>query len=208
MKKEHMAKTELEKRLEAEAAAEAATSPDSAEPEAQAVPVADEALAAATAERDAYKDQLLRLRAEFDNYRKRMAKENERVRQTAAESLIRDLLPAVDNLERALAHAGSNGDGAGLAEGVGMIQKQLCDTLARHGLAPIPAMGEPFDPAVHEALACLPSADVPPNHVCQEFQKGYRLGGHVLRPSQVAVSSAPPQPEADDVDGETSDEQE
>lgn len=147
-------------------------------------------LAVCAAERDGFKDQLLRARAEFDNYRKRIARDSEQARLAAAQGLIRDLLPVADNLERALEHAGA-GDG-GLAEGVRMILRQFLDVLAARGLSSIPALGEPFDPNVHEGLAIQPSDGHPANTVMSEYERGYMLGGQVLRPAKVVVSSGPP----------------
>ncbi len=146
-------------------------------------------LAALRDERDDLKEQALRARAEFENYRKRMARESERIRKTAAEGLMRDLLPIVDNLERALSHVEDKSDG--LAQGVEMIVKQFADVLSAKGLEVIPAKGEPFDPNIHEALTHQPSDEFPADTVMEEFQRGYRLGDYVLRPTQVVVSSGP-----------------
>ncbi|MDP7638532.1 MAG: nucleotide exchange factor GrpE [Candidatus Hydrogenedentes bacterium] len=133
------------------------------------------------------KDQLLRGRAEFDNYRKRVARDNERVRKMAAQGLIGDLLPALDNLELALQH--KDDASGGLWEGVEMVSRLLAEILAARGLEPIMAEGAPFDPNVHEAVAQVPSEDVAEGEVVQEFQRGYMLGDQVLRPSKVTVSS-------------------
>lgn len=141
-------------------------------------------------ERDALSDQLLRARAEFDNYRKRMAREAERTRQLAAEALIRDILPVVDHLELALRHADDH-PGA-LGEGVAMVLRQFQDVLGRHGLEPIAAQGQPFDPTVHEAVMQRESEEAPANVVLEEFQRGYRLGQMVLRPAKVVVSMGAP----------------
>ncbi|HIJ64516.1 MAG TPA: nucleotide exchange factor GrpE [Candidatus Hydrogenedentes bacterium] len=195
-------KTELEKRLEEEVKehlksaasgeAEEAVGAEVAAEEGTLEAVTDaEAAAALTSERDELRDQLLRLRAEFDNFRKRMAREAERVRKTAAEALLLDVLPVVDHLELALEHAGG-GNGA-LAEGVAMVLEQFHAVLKRNGVEPIPALGEAFDPNVHEAVMQMASEDVPQDCVMQEFQKGYMLGGMVLRPSKVVVSSGPPE---------------
>lgn len=197
-------KTELEKRLEAEIAAAAAQEQEPAVPAAPegvtevtpspaSTPSAEEQLATVTAERDNLKDQFLRTLADFDNYRKRTTRDMERVRKTAAEDLVRDLLPVLDNLERALAHAADVTDG--FAQGVQMVHKQLCEALAARGLEPIPALGETFDPNVHEALAQQPSEEFPANTVMAEWQRGYRMGALVLRPSRVVVSSGPLQDE-------------
>jgi len=144
-------------------------------------------LARVTAERDALKDQLLRARADFDNFRKRVLREGEQARVAAAQGIVRDLLPVADNLERALNHAE---DTSGpLAEGVVMVLRQFMDVLTARGLEPIPAMGVPFDPNVHEALSYLPSEEHAAGVVMSEFERGYRLGSAVLRPSRVVVSS-------------------
>lgn len=196
-------KTELEKRLEAEAQAEAeaeaeaeveagveaaAATGESPGPEPAPEPAVD--VEALQKERDAIADQLLRARAEFDNYRKRMAREAERTRQVAAESLIRDILPVVDHLELAMRH---KDDHAGaLADGVAMVLRQFHEVLGKHGLEPIAAHGEPFDPTVHEAVMQRESGEVPPESVVEEFQRGYRLGPMVLRPAKVVVSVGPP----------------
>jgi len=151
----------------------------------------EEEVEALIAERDELQDLLLRTRAEFDNFRKRVAREAERVRKTAAQSLVHDLLPVVDNLERALDHASD--DSGGFAQGVEMVFKQMCDILGRNGLEPIPAVGRPFDPNVHEAVMRAASEEIPADHVAQEFQRGYRLGAYVLRPSKVVVSAGAPE---------------
>lgn len=136
------------------------------------------------------KDQMLRARADFDNYRKRMAREMERVRKTAAEMLIHDLLPGIDNLDLALQHADDKS--TGLAQGVEMVFKQLRDALGGHGLTPIDALGKPFDPNVHEAVSQVPSDEYEKDHVAHVFQSGYTLGDVVLRPSKVVVSTGKP----------------
>jgi molecular chaperone GrpE len=196
-------KTDLEKRLEeelrAQAAAASAGRRNDEEPdellldEEEDLPemIPDFDVDALVLERDDLKNQLLRSRAEFDNYRKRVAREAEQARLRAAESLLRDLLPVVDNLELAVQHAD---EGAGsLAEGIRMVVRQFHDVLRRAGVEPISAVGETFDPSVHEAVMQAPSAEVAPNTVAQEFQKGYRLGEYVLRPARVVVSSGGPE---------------
>lgn len=137
-------------------------------------------------ERDSLKDQVLRTRAEFDNYRKRLAREAEQNKKMATEDLVRDLLPILDNLELALEHGSENAEG--LREGVQMICNQLYEALRRHGLETIESKGVRFDPNVHEALMQAPSDEVPESHVLQTFQKGYRLSDRVIRPAKVVVS--------------------
>ncbi len=152
-------------------------------------------LGKALAERDEARDQLLRFRAEFDNYRKRMIREGEQIRKTAARNLIEDLLPVLDNLERALGHAADPVNDPVL-QGVDMVVKSLHEKLAGHGLERITALGQPFDPNIHEALAHQASEEHPPDTVVAEYDRGYRLGDTVLRPAKVAVSSGPAETES------------
>lgn len=192
---ERQAAVETVEESEIAAESEALPDPDSEIPEAvvsdaDSTESGDSALQAMQAERDALQDQLLRARAEFDNFRRRVARENEQLRTTAAQGLVRDLLPIVDNMERALSHVEDKTDG--LALGIEMVMKQFTGVLAARGLEPIAAKGEPFNPHVHEALTHQPSAEYPADTVMEEFQRGYRLGDFVLRPSQVVVSSGPP----------------
>jgi len=147
-------------------------------------------IAALTAERDLLRDQLLRLRADFDNFRKRVLRETETMRSTAARETIRSLLPVRDNLERALTH--DPADGAAFAEGVRMILRQFDEALAAQGLEAIEAEGQDFDPNVHEALTYAPSETVPAGRVATVYERGYRIGGVLLRPARVVVSSGPP----------------
>jgi molecular chaperone GrpE len=186
---------------------------DDVEASAEATDVAEEA--AAEPEPDpfakmgeeiaALKDQLLRARAEFDNFRKRKAREMDQLRKTAASGLIRDLLPVVDNLERALEHAEDRS--TGLAQGVEMVLKQLCDTLTQQGLEPIEAMGQPFDPNLHEAMTHQPSEEHDADMVMLEYERGYKLGDGVLRPAKVVVSSGPAAPAAPAEETETETDQ-
>ena len=209
--KEKMQKTEFEKMLERKAAEEAtqkekeqvtAQSVETATPDDGSADTVEPASASADelqAELDQLKDQLLRARAEFDNYRKRILREMEQVRQTASLNLVRVLLPILDNLERALAHASEEDV---LAEGVRLVYKQLMDALSAEGLAPIPARGELFDPTVHEALATVPSEEIAQGFVAEEYERGYKLSTMVVRPSKVIVSAGP-SVEAADAPGET-----
>ena len=145
---------------------------------------------AAAAEAARLSDQLLRARAEFDNYRKRVARDNERMRQLAAGDLIKNLLPIADNLDLALQHVSDPDDS--LAQGVGMVLNQFSEALQQAGLEVIAAEGEVFDPNIHEAMLQEESNDVPAGSVLREFQRGYRLGDLVLRPTKVVVSSGSP----------------
>jgi molecular chaperone GrpE len=147
-------------------------------------------LAQALKQRDEYFDQLQRSRAEFANYQKRAKSQAESDRLYAVGSLARDLLDGLDNLERAT-DALKAAAPAGIAEGLTMVHKQLLATLAKHGVEPIAALGQPFDPNQHEALVQQPDAGRPEGTVVNELGKGYRLHDRVLRPSKVAVSVKP-----------------
>jgi molecular chaperone GrpE len=143
-----------------------------------------------TRERDDYREQALRSRADFANYQKRAKQQADVDRVYAVGSLARDLLDPLDNLARAIDHLRDSGV-EGITAGLDMVQKQLLDVLAKHGVEPIPALGTPFDPNLHDALLQQPSADQPEGMVVGELSKGYKIGDRVLRPSKVAVSSRP-----------------
>jgi molecular chaperone GrpE len=136
-------------------------------------------------------ERWLRERADLENLKKRAARERAETMKFANESVLRDLLPIVDNLERAVAHAESGGDGQPLVEGVALVLKSLLDVLERHGVKRIEAKGTPFDPAQHEAMAHVESAEHEPNSVIEEHQPGYRLQERLLRPALVSVAKAP-----------------
>jgi len=136
-------------------------------------------------------DLYLRSRADFDNFRKRSQREKEDLAKFSNENLIREILPVLDNLERAVEHAGES-DGT-LLEGVTMTLEQMRKGLEKFGLVPFEAKGELFDPARHEAMGQLESDEVPPNTVLQEMQKGYLLNERLLRPALVMIAKAPAQ---------------
>jgi molecular chaperone GrpE len=142
-------------------------------------------------------DTLQRLQAEFDNYRKRAAREQEQLVARAHERLVKELLPVVDNLERAL-DAAEHHEEAKLEEGVRLVHRALADALHREGLAEIETNGK-FDPHVHEALLTQPS-EADEGSVIEVLQKGYRLGDRVLRPSRVVVAG----PTEDTANGDSS----
>jgi molecular chaperone GrpE len=143
-------------------------------------------LAEVTRERDLYLDALQRLKAEFDNYRKRAAREQQDIVSRAAERLVKELLPVLDDLERALAAVDQHEE-AKLEEGVRLVQRALADVLEREGLAEIETNGK-FDPHIHEALLAQPADDVESGGVVQVLQKGYRLGDKVLRPARAIIA--------------------
>jgi molecular chaperone GrpE len=154
---------------------------------------ADE-LALALRQRDEYLDALQRLKAEFENFRKRSERERQEFTKRATEQLVKQLLPVVDDLERAL-EAAAEHEGERLEEGVRLVHRALTDALAREGLVEVPANGA-FDPHTQEALLAQPSAE-PEGTVIQVLQKGYTLGDRVLRPARVVVSAGSPETGAD-----------
>jgi molecular chaperone GrpE len=152
-------------------------------------PAGDE-IAELKKERDDYREQALRCRADFANYQKRAKQQADADRVYAVGSLVKDLLDPLDNLARAIDHLRDSGV-EGITAGLDMVQKQLLEVLAKHGVELIPAMGRPFDPNLHDALMQQPSADHPENTVVNELSKGYKIHDRVLRPSKVAVSTRP-----------------
>jgi molecular chaperone GrpE len=143
-------------------------------------------------ELEAANDRALRARAEIDNVRKRARRELNDELRYANLPLLRELLPVLDNIQRAIQAAEKNPDGSGLLEGVRMVAQSLQSTLARFDCQRIEALSRPFDPQFHEALAQLPSSDVPAGTVLEVVQEGFTLHDRVVRPAQVIVSSGPP----------------
>jgi molecular chaperone GrpE len=139
-------------------------------------------------------EKWLRERADLENLKRRATRERDDLRKFANEQVLKDLLPVVDNLERAVQHARGGGNGEPVVEGVAMVLKTFVDVLQRHGLTRVPAEGEPFDPVHHEAMAQVESAEHPPNSVVAEHQAGYRLHDRLLRPALVTVSRPPAGP--------------
>ena len=133
-------------------------------------------------------ERLLRTAADLENYKKRAAKEKEDWTKFANEDLLRVILPFIDNLERAANHAQKVVDTGVLIEGVRLTLQQLLQALNKFGLSSFESVGKPFDPAVHEAMLVVETDQVEPNHVTEEFQKGYLLNDRLLRPATVSVS--------------------
>ncbi|WP_333871301.1 nucleotide exchange factor GrpE [Desulforamulus putei] len=133
-------------------------------------------------------NRALRLQADYENLRRRTRQEREDLLKFGAEHLIKNLLPVLDNFERALASAGDGGEK--FISGVEMIHRQLNDILSAEGLAPIPAKGEPFDPNLHEAVMQVEDTGEPENTVVEELRRGYYLKGKVIRPSMVKVAKS------------------
>ncbi len=140
-------------------------------------------------------DRLLRLAADFENYKKRAVRDKEDWTKFANEDLLRTILPFIDNLERAINHAQKTSDTGVLIEGVRLTIQQILQSLNKFGLSSFQSVGKPFDPTVHEAMLVVETDKHEPNQVVEEFQKGYLLNDRLLRPATVSVSK-PPEKEA------------
>ncbi len=182
-------------RAVAEASAENAP-PSQEASEATAVLDDLEALRERTAtlekERDEFRALLQRTRADFENYQKRAQRDLIQELRYAHAPLARDLLPMLDNFERAVAAAKQAGETGPLMQGVAMIQSQVLDAFRRHGITRIEALGQPFDPNLHEAVSQMPTSEQPPNTVMQILEHGYLIHDRVLRPARVIIGVAPP----------------
>jgi molecular chaperone GrpE len=142
-------------------------------------------------ELDESRQRILRMQADLENYRKRARRDLEEERKYACLPLIRDLLPVIDNLNRAIEAVQPGESAEGLLEGVKMVAQQLSQVLENHNCSSVPATGEPFDPMCHEAIAEQPSEEYPPGTIVHVAQIGYRLHDRVIRPSQVVVAKKP-----------------
>lgn len=142
------------------------------------------------AQLDAATEAQLRAQAEAQNTRRRAEAEAEKSRRFAIAHLVEDLLPVVDNLDRALANMDAEAPPA-ITEGLELTRKSFLNSLQKHGVTQIEPVGQPFDPEQHQAVAMLPNADLEPNSILEVHQKGYSLNGRLLRPAMVVVSKAP-----------------
>jgi molecular chaperone GrpE len=149
-------------------------------------------LATAEAEAARWKDRCIRTAADLDNFRKRSRRDIDDSYRKGREDLLRDLLPVFDNLERAVAHAGAATDVKSLVDGIQMVMRLFTDTLARLGIERTPGVGQPFDPAVHEAIQHLETDEHPPGTVAAEVLPGYRMGDHLVRAAMVVVARGRP----------------
>jgi molecular chaperone GrpE len=159
-----------------------------AKPETESAALPD---ATSVAELAELKDRYLRLAAEFDNFRRRNLKERQDLHNYANESLVKELLPAVDNLERAVVHGRKEeqrADSENLLQGVELTYRSLVQILGRFGVVEIEAEGKPFDPQVHEAVRRVATSEYAPGTVVEVYQKGYLLKDRLLRPAMVAVA--------------------
>jgi molecular chaperone GrpE len=153
---------------------------------------AEDPMAGLQADLDRFRDLALRSQADFENYKKRSAREKEEAIKYANSSLLQQFAAILDNFELGLAAAKAQGQESPIYSGMVLVQKQLQDLLSEHGLQPIEADGKRFDPNVHEAIAHEPSDQFPEGTVLRQTRRGYRLKDRLLRPSKVVVSSGPP----------------
>lgn len=160
------------------------------ESEAPSAGQADEALQREVELLRTRNEQLMRIAADFENYKRRQEREREELGKFAGQQLITGLLPVIDNFERGLQTEPSPEDVHNFVEGIRMIHRQFLDVLTKAGVQPIDAMGEPFNPEFHEAIMSEENPDVPDETVIGEFQRGYVMHGRLLRPSVVKVSKA------------------
>lgn len=184
-----------EEKANQDAAHDAAASASAATPEAAEAPSLEVQLAMARDEVKANYERWLRERADLENVKKRAARDKTDAVKFGVEAFVRDLLPVVDNLERAVQHAEQGRDGDSLRAGVELTLRSVRDLLQRHGVSRIATEGQAFDPNVHEAVAHVESADHAPNAVMAEHQAGYFLHDRLLRPALVTVAKSPAAPD-------------
>ncbi|MFL6516357.1 MAG: nucleotide exchange factor GrpE [Chthoniobacterales bacterium] len=170
--------------------ANAANGPAGMSPEARSVEE-DDPTTGLQADLDRFRDLAMRTQADFENYKKRCAREKEDAVKYANSSLLERLLPVIDNFELGLSAARSEGEKSPVYAGMSLVFKQINDFLTDNGLNPIDAVGQRFDPNLHDALAHEPSDKVPENHIVRQTRRGYRFKDRLLRPSSVVVSSGP-----------------
>ena len=185
-KEETMPEAAEEEARSVETAADEAEGTEETEPTVEDVPPAEDPAAALEAELKEKSDRILRLQADFENFRRRTAKEKEELTAVITQNMLGDLLPLLDNFERAMAVEQT--DGEAFRKGVEMIFTQLREVLEKNGLEHIEAEGRPFDPNVHQAVMRVENPDIADGTVTQELQKGYRVKGRVIRPSMVQVA--------------------
>jgi molecular chaperone GrpE len=154
-----------------------------------AAPAGDR-VAALETEKAEIRERMLRIAAEFENFKKRTRREQADAEAKAKEGVLRDILEIADNLERAVAVAEST-DPKALVQGVQLVLRLFQNKLERYDVKPVEALGQPFDPRVHDAISQVPTADAPPGSVVNEVQRGYKIGDRLLRPALVAVAVAP-----------------
>jgi len=163
------------------------------------------AQAAAADEKKALENRLLRLQADFDNFRKRVERERKELADRILEEFVTELLSVVDHFELGLRAAEQHEKNAAVVEGFRHVYRELMRLLEKHGVRPMEVVGKPFDPEIHDAVAQIPSDEYPENVVIAEVRRGYTMDGRLLRVARVVVSSGPPA-EGDTAAGEESDQ--
>jgi molecular chaperone GrpE len=180
-------------------ASESVTESEPAEGPPSPEPDPEEKIAAQAAELEQAQDRLVRLQAEFENFRRRSLKERQESLQYGHQNLVKDLLATVDNLERAIAHSAEDAAASmeSVLQGVELVQSDLLGALGKHGVRVVEPIKESFDPAFHEAMGQVPDASVEANSVVQVLQKGYLINDRMLRPARVLVAREPREDEAE-----------
>jgi molecular chaperone GrpE len=173
-----------------------AAAPPPAEAAASTPATPDQRIAALEGEKAELKDRMLRIAAEFENYKKRARKEQTDGEAKVREAVLRDMLEVIDNLERATAATGGATDLPSVQQGIALVLRLFAQKLERYDVKPLDDKGKPFDPRLHEAISQAPSTEYPPGTVLNELQKGYKIGERLLRPAAVVVAIAPPAPAA------------
>jgi molecular chaperone GrpE len=151
----------------------------------------EERVAALEVEKNDIRERMLRIAAEFENFKKRVRREQSEAEVKSRETVLRDILEVIDNLERAVSFSEAS-DPKALQQGVQLVLRLFQSKLERYDVKAFESKGQPFDPRVHDAISQVPTADAPPGAVVNEVQKGYRIGERLLRPAMVAVAVAPP----------------
>jgi molecular chaperone GrpE len=175
---------------QADAVADTQPEPDAPPPE----PTLEDQLAAARDEIKATREKMLRVAADFENFRKRASREADDARDRGVQSAVKDLLPVFDNIDRATSHVDDQTDVKSMADGLRMVNKQFLDVLARLGIARVAGVGSPFDPAVHESIQYDNSDEHAAGLVMNVLQPGYARGDQLIRPALVVVSRGPKEP--------------
>jgi len=168
------------------------------EVEPTAAESSDDKLVALEKEKQELYDRLLRTAADFDNYKKRARREMEEARLKSREEVLKEIFPGIDNLERAIAAAAGVEGAAGVIDGVKLVLRQFLSALERFDVRGFDSVGQPFDPARHEAISQIETTELPAGTVAAEMQRGYTMGNRLARPALVAVAKGPAQPEPEE----------
>jgi len=202
---------DVEPSAQSEAAADAGAADEAGAPEAEALPEVEvDPVAELEAQLDKKQNQLLRVAADYDNYKKRSRRDATEAAFRARNELLQELLPTIDNVELALTHSvkGSEGesDTKALRAGVEMVLRQFQTTMEKHEVKAFDSLGKPFDPNFHEALSQRETAEHPPGVVVEEYRRGYMMGDRLIRPAMVVVAAAPAVDKTSDDGGDVNDD--